>query len=76
MKAIMKRKNITWIIHVAVPASPVNPKAPARIPRIKKADKTQRSIFSTSFAGRVKKLVQKKEISVSDPKTASPGTET
>jgi len=37
MKPIRKRKNSNCAIHVAVPATPVNPKAAAMIPMIRKA---------------------------------------
>jgi N-acyl-D-aspartate/D-glutamate deacylase len=46
IKAVIKRKNSTWANHVAVPAIPLNPKAPATIPRTRKAI-AQLSIYFT-----------------------------
>jgi hypothetical protein len=46
MKPITERKNVVWTSHVADPAAPLNPKAPAMIARTKKIDKAKYSIFS------------------------------
>jgi hypothetical protein len=46
-----KRKNINWAIHVADPAWPENPRAPATIPATIKNDKTQAGIFHHPLAG-------------------------